>query len=231
MNDFIYRYGGIGVERVEFQRDLGVIFDGKFGFEKHIETISKKAFVSLGFVKRFSKSFSFLTRKTLFVSLVRPQVEYAMQVWSPHQVKYDLMVERVQKNFTIWALNLARDPVTFRYMPYDRRLKLTGLDMLSRRRAVSAASWLYDVIIGRIDSVELRNMIVFNQNTRSLRTNELLHVNVYRANYLKYQPMQRMISFFNKLRSIYEESQSRIEFRRKLKNCDNEIINAYIFLR
>lgn len=98
VNNSVYKYGGTDIEMVNFQRDLGVIFDSKFGFEKHIETISKKAFVSLGFVKRFAKGFSFLSRKTLFVSLVRPQIEYAVQVWAPHTAKYVSMIERIQKN-------------------------------------------------------------------------------------------------------------------------------------
>lgn len=226
-NNSIYRYADIDIERVGFQRDLGVIFDSKFGFEKHIETISKKAFVSLGFVKRFSKGFSFLSRKTLFASLVRPQVEYAMQVWAPHQAKYDLMIEKVQKKFTIWALNLARDPVTFKYMPYENRLKLVGFEKLSKRRAIAAALWLYDIITGRIDSVELREKIVFNRNIRNTRTNELLHTNLYRSNYLKYQPMERMIAFFNKVRAIYESSKTRNEFKNNMIKCSKEIIDMY----
>lgn len=227
VNNSVYKYGGTDIEMVNFQRDLGVIFDSKFGFEKHIETISKKAFVSLGFVKRFAKGFSFLSRKTLFVSLVRPQIEYAVQVWAPHTAKYVSMIERIQKKFTIWALNLVRDPTTFKYMTYENRLKIIGLDKLSKRRAVAAASWLYDLITERIDLVDLRNRIIFNRNERNTRANELLHINSYRTNYLKYQPMQRIMAFFNKIRSVNESSRSRLDFKKCIKKCSQEIFDMY----
>lgn len=212
------------IEGVQFQRDLGVIFDSKFSFEKHIETVTAKAFVSLGFMKRFSKHFTFLCKKTLFSALVRPQLEYATQVWAPYQVKYHLMIERVQKNFTIWALNLSRDPITHKFMPYNERNAKFGFVSLMKRRAFAAANWLYDVIEGGIDSSIIRRKIIFNENVRNLRNIELLKMGSYRNNYLKQQPIQRMISFFNKISFLYRSAESRTDFRRKIRSCDTETI-------
>ena len=44
---------------------------------------------------------------TLFKSLVRPQLEYAWQVWSPYAKKKILAIERVQScatKFIFWKL-------------------------------------------------------------------------------------------------------------------------------
>jgi hypothetical protein len=52
----------------------------------HIEAIISKSSRMLGFIKRFSRDFlDPYTHKTLYTSLVRPNLEHAACVWSPHQ--------------------------------------------------------------------------------------------------------------------------------------------------
>jgi hypothetical protein len=51
----------------------------------------------LGFIKRISRAFRDpYTHKTLYTSLVRPNLEHAASVWSPHESE---RLERVQHNF------------------------------------------------------------------------------------------------------------------------------------
>lgn len=222
-----YFYGDIRIENVDKQRDLGVIFDSRFDFSMHMESLTSNAFMTLGFVKRFAKSYSIDCRKTLYCSLVRSKLEYASQIWSPYHLKYKNMVERVQRNFTSWALNLRRDPITFRYVPYELRLETLQMEELSRRRAISAAVLMYDIISNRIDAIVLSDLIVFNEPTRNLRHCKLLRINNYRATYLKMQPMQRMMTFFNKLTDIYLISENKNQFKRMIKSVDADIIMQY----
>jgi hypothetical protein len=63
----------------------------------------------LGFIKRISREFSDpYTYKTLYVAFVRafvrPGLEYASCVWSPHQVVHSARIERIQHNFIRFAL-------------------------------------------------------------------------------------------------------------------------------
>jgi hypothetical protein len=64
-----------------------------------------KAFGMLGFIRRFSLEFRDLyTLKSLYMSLVRPKLEYASCVWNPfYDVRVD-RVERVQRRFIRYAL-------------------------------------------------------------------------------------------------------------------------------
>lgn len=88
---FQYIYDDTHVQKVEEQRDLGVIFDSNFNFNKHIEVLSTKAFMTLGFVKKFGKNY-FSKCKT-----IRSQLEYASQIWTPYQLKYIEKIEMVQR--------------------------------------------------------------------------------------------------------------------------------------
>jgi hypothetical protein len=61
----------------------------------------------LGFIKRISKEFNdYYTLKTLFVSLVIPNLEYASSVWSPYQACHSEKFERIQHNFVRYELRM-----------------------------------------------------------------------------------------------------------------------------
>nr|CAI5852317.1 unnamed protein product [Callosobruchus analis] len=64
-------------------KDLGMLFDERLSFVDHICKTSLKAMQMLGFVWRNCKDFSTNTFRTLYCSLVRPNLEYATVVWSP----------------------------------------------------------------------------------------------------------------------------------------------------
>jgi hypothetical protein len=67
--EFVYSINRTALERVDEIKDLGVIMDGK------IEAIISKSSRMLGFIKRISRDFRDpYTHKTLYISLVRPQV-------------------------------------------------------------------------------------------------------------------------------------------------------------
>ena len=65
--------------------------------------------------------------KKLYVSLVRPQLEFASTVWNPY-LKGDIeALERVQRR-------ASRIPTALKGLPYEERLKVWGLSTLEDRR-------------------------------------------------------------------------------------------------
>jgi len=78
-----YTLSGCSLDRITRVDDLGVLLDPKLKFSDHISSIVNKARGVLGFIKRWSKEFDdpYLT-KTLFISLVRPILEFGSPVWS-----------------------------------------------------------------------------------------------------------------------------------------------------
>jgi hypothetical protein len=82
--EFSYMLGGIVLDRVDSINDLGVIMDKKMSLTGHIDVMVGRALAMLGFVKRLSCEFRDpYTIRTLYVSFVRPQLEYASCVWRP----------------------------------------------------------------------------------------------------------------------------------------------------
>jgi hypothetical protein len=70
------------LRRVDSINDLGVIMDSRISFTGHIDVTVGKALSMLGFVKRLSCEIRDpYPLKTLYVSLVRPTLEYASCVW------------------------------------------------------------------------------------------------------------------------------------------------------
>ena len=75
---------------------LGVIIDSELNFEKHMPMKIKKANSIVGLIRR---SFTFLDSKLckkLYITFVRPHIEYAQVVWAPHLIKYMNLIENVQ---------------------------------------------------------------------------------------------------------------------------------------
>ena len=86
--NYSYHINDVPLEQLDSIKDLGVIFDSQFKFDKHIADKINKAYAFLGLIKR---NFTYLCKDafiTLYKSLVRSHLEYAVQVWSPYTVAY-----------------------------------------------------------------------------------------------------------------------------------------------
>ena len=122
-----YTQYGDELDHVFEEKDLGVIIDMELTFEEHIATKVKKANGIMGLIRR---TFSFLdgeTFKKLYTSFVRPHLEYANTMWSPHLRKHIKMLEKVQERATKLVDGMKN-------MNYAERLKKLDLPTLQHRR-------------------------------------------------------------------------------------------------
>ena len=120
----------IGNERIEttlVEKDLGVQISKSLKPEEHIAFIVKKANNLLGCIKRTYSDKSLSNMVNLYITLVRPLLEYCQQVWSPHLVKDVKKVEDVQRRFTRMINGM-------KGLSYERRLQRCNLIPLERRR-------------------------------------------------------------------------------------------------
>ena len=123
-----YEINGEELEHVFEEKDLGVTLDFELKFEQHISLKVKKANAMMGLVRR---SFSFLDKylfRKLYITFVRPHLEYAQAVWAPHLAKHINMLENVQERATRLVDGLHN-------VDYPNRLQFLDLPTLAYRRA------------------------------------------------------------------------------------------------
>ena len=89
---------GSPMQRVDCCKYLGLLITKNLTWSAHINSICSNAKKILGLIyRRFYTSANQETLKQLYISMVRPHLEYACQVWDPHLAKDKKMLEDVQK--------------------------------------------------------------------------------------------------------------------------------------
>ena len=119
---------GVALDQVESFKYLGVHISHDLTWSTHIGKICGKARQTLGLLYRqfYGKCDSRSLLK-LYVALVRPHLEYASPVWSPHSQKYVHLIENVQ----MFAVKIISGEWN---APYHDCLHQLGLLTLQRRR-------------------------------------------------------------------------------------------------
>ena len=153
-----YILNGVELEHVFEEKDLGVIIDSELKFEEHIAEKVKKANIVAGLIQRSFSHLNSRVFKTLFGSFVRPLLEYASVVWSPHLKKHINLIERVQRRATKRVEGLEN-------LPYIERLKRLELTTLTFRRLRTDMIEVYKHIHKHDEKATMSNN--FNLQTRA----------------------------------------------------------------
>ncbi|GAB0186292.1 hypothetical protein GRJ2_001094500 [Grus japonensis] len=82
-----YRLGGEWIESSLEEKDLGVLVDKKLNMNQQCVLAAQKANRVLGHIKRSMTSRSREVILPLHSALVRPHLEYCIQLWGPHYKK------------------------------------------------------------------------------------------------------------------------------------------------
>ena len=74
---------------------MGVIIHKSLSWSPHISAIVTKASRTLNFMKRNLSKYSSQVKESAYLTMVRPQLEYASDVWDPHYVADIMELEKV----------------------------------------------------------------------------------------------------------------------------------------
>ncbi|XP_071951960.1 uncharacterized protein [Antedon mediterranea] len=122
-----YSIDGTVLDTTSAEKDLGVYVTSDFKVSTQVSKVAAKANSIVG---RIRKSFTYMDKQmfmSLYTSLVRPVMEYAVQAWSPYLQQDINKLEKIQQRATKLVPEL-------RNLPYEERRIQLGLPTLLERR-------------------------------------------------------------------------------------------------
>ena len=131
---------GEPLQRTESYKYLGLLLSNNLSWSPHVASVCAKARQILGLLyRRFCSCTSPDALKQLYLSLVRPHLEYACQIWDPHLIKDKKSLEGVQK----FGLKLAAHQWD---CSYEDLLELFQLPTLEERRLQLKLGLIFKII-------------------------------------------------------------------------------------
>ena len=187
----IYRLGEEELKVSRHERDLGISIQDNLSPERHINKLFGESYKML---QNIGMAFHYMNKdmmKKIIVTLIRPKLEYASVVWSPHRKKDIYKLERIQRIATKMVPEL-------RNLEYMDRLKEMELPTLEERRVRGDMITLYKLING-MDVLD-REDLLLPARAQGLRGHgKKLRKDTCRRDVKKYSFPQRSIEKWNSL--------------------------------
>jgi hypothetical protein len=191
----IYSYNILGSEILHANEsviDLAFKLTNSLDSRPHIDLVCCKVLKILGFIKRLARDFKLDSSfKQLYCILVRPILEYDVVVWSHFTANDSLQLERVQRRF----LRSVGFLLGIEFSPHDYSAVSTklGLVSLAERRRMFCLQFLKGLLSDQVDSSDLLSLLNFKVLPRQNCTSVPFHVPVCHSNYMKNEPIRRLM--------------------------------------
>ena len=178
-------------------KDLGVWFDSKLSFEKHILTKVNESFRLFGYIKRSSQNFVLPnTVIKLFNTFIRSKLEYCSLVWNPYHQNRINQIEKVQKKFLKYLGRRYRQ-LDLRLVAYESVLKLFNVSSLQTRRRIANLLYLFKLLNNLENNPLLLSKISFNVGRVNKRSQNLFYKPHCRTDLSKNAPVNRMCALMD----------------------------------
>ena len=176
---------------------------------QHVSEISSKATKTLGFLRRNLAFAPRSTKEVAYKTLVRPKLEYAAPIWSPHSKLQINQIEKLQGTAARWTCRRWRNTSSVGEM-----LDELEWPSLEARRDQSSLLLFHKILCGAVSIEKDKYMTP----AHSLKTTRSSHSAQYRrhqtySDALKNSFFPRTIPHWNSLPPSVANAQSTEEFR------------------
>ena len=201
---------GVVLDSVQSFKYLGVMLTSDMSWSTHVSMVCSRARKILGVIYRqFYANATSAVLLQLYLAMVRPHVEYAAAVWSPHLKKDIALIEGVQKFalrmvFGAWGAS------------YHHLLFPSNQLTLEDRRLVMKLSVLYQILDGSWHFQP--GIFVHDESLRHHSLNERTLVEPFcRTNCFRFSFVPSSIAVWNNLQDIIVSADSLQLFRCRLR--------------
>ena len=207
-----YKMKNQTVPRVDYHDYLGVTIHNKLSWDLHIKRITSKALKTLGMLRRNLHSCSTETKALSYLTLVRPQLEYASCAWAPYTKKHKEILEKVQ--------NAAARYVTGQYSRYTSvsdLIQQLKWNTLEHRRRVEDLT-MFHKIEKNLVRIKFPPPVVPSRITHTRKNHERQKAVIGASlNVYKYSYFVRTIPTWNDLTADCVEAKDSIAFKSALE--------------
>ena len=154
-----YSLNGVGLSKLDSVKDLGVIVSQDLRPREQCVNARNRANRVLGFIARSVTNKTVEVILRLYLALVRPHLDYAVQFWSPYYRMDINRLETIQRRMTKMICGI-------RNLSYEERLKRLNLHSLERRRVRGDLIEVYKWVKG-FNKGDLSKVLIVNEQSRT----------------------------------------------------------------
>ena len=202
------------LRRSRCERDLGVLVSSDLRPRAQCVQARNRANRVLGFISRSVSNRSPEVILKLYLALVRPHLDYAVQFWSPFYRMDIKMLESVQRRMTKMIQGL-------RNIPYEDRLRSLNLHSLERRRVRGDMIEVFKWMKG-INSGDINKVLLVSEPGRTRSNGFKLDKFRFNKDMGKYWFTNRVVDEWNKLSSHVVSANTLDSFKRRLDKFMDE---------
>lgn len=201
---------GVNLNKVNEEKYLGLILDNQLTWKPHIEKTRSKILSLTGALRQIVRCFPLKVRHTIYNSLVKPHIEYLIELWGSAAKTNLEKLQRAQNRII---------KVLFHYhylTPTHKIYKETKLFNISDIYFYNTC-----ILVRKILSKDLHTQITLTKNLqvrkRFLRRAQDLHIPSTRTNYGKKTIIHEGAKLYNSLPKDIKNTQSLLLFKKLLK--------------
>ena len=206
----IYKLDDKALPVVESEKDLGMCIDSKLNWTEHIQKCINKAKAVVGWVSRNVISRDKNVVLNIYKSLIRPHLEYAVQLWNLPVVHGNwgliMDIEKVQRAVTRMIDGIG-------LMPYKERLKNLDITTLVERRIRGDLIETFKIAMGHVPYGA--NMFAISRSGYNIRKT------AGKKNFLP----NRIANYWNKVPDFVKDAHSTDSFKRRLELYKANIVD------
>lgn len=201
-----YSMAGTPLLHVSNHPYLGIEMQDNLHWDRHITNIVNKASRTLGMIRRNLWGVTFQTKSLAYLSLVRPQLEYASVVWDPHSDKHCHKLDMVQRRSARFVMGDYRNTSSVS----DMMVKMQWPELTERRR-IARLSMLFKASTNKI-CLPLHDLKRPTRFTRNASQNSFIPIGTHGDIY-KYSFFPRTVVDWNSLSCAIKSSVSVDSFK------------------